>query len=73
MLRDGKVIVEEVQMSMLETVKSRKFEARFDAGRHHRAKLGFVVLAMEPSRGGRCLPFGAGRSRCAHFAHSDVA
>jgi len=31
----------------LETVRSRNFETRFDAGRHHRARLGFVVLAME--------------------------
>ncbi len=31
----------------LETVRSRSFEVRFDKGRHHRAKLGFVVLAME--------------------------
>jgi maleate isomerase len=31
----------------LEKVHSRTFPTRFDAGRHHRAKLGFVVLAME--------------------------
>ncbi len=29
------------------TVKSRQYDVRFDKGRHHRAKLGFVVLAME--------------------------
>lgn len=28
-------------------LKSRPYEVRFDKGRHHRAKLGFVVLAME--------------------------
>ena len=31
----------------LEQVHSRTFKTRFDKGRHHRAKLGFVVLAME--------------------------
>lgn len=31
----------------LEPVRSRRFDVRFDLGRHHRAKLGFVVLAME--------------------------
>jgi maleate isomerase len=31
----------------LEEVRSRTFQTRFDKGRHHRAKLGFVVLAME--------------------------
>jgi maleate isomerase len=30
-----------------EQVRSRAFATRFDNGRHHRAKLGFVVLAME--------------------------
>lgn len=30
-----------------EQVRSRSFSPRFDKGRHHRAKLGFVVLAME--------------------------
>lgn len=31
----------------IEEVRSRTFDTRFDKGRHHRAKLGFVVLAME--------------------------
>ena len=29
------------------SIKSRSYEVRFDAGRHPRAKIGFVVLAME--------------------------
>lgn len=28
-------------------IRSRRFDTRFDQGRHNRAKLGFVVLAME--------------------------
>ncbi len=31
----------------LDQVRSRTFKTRFDKGRHYRAKLGFVVLAME--------------------------
>src|SRR6266508_3359995 len=31
----------------LEQVRSGTFQTRFDKGRHHRAKLGFVLLAME--------------------------
>ena len=33
--------------SSTQTLQSRPVEARYDAGRHWRAKLGFVVLAME--------------------------
>ena len=34
-------------MTTLKTVTSKSYDVRFDKGRHHRAKLGFVVLAME--------------------------
>jgi maleate isomerase len=47
MLRNSKVVVREVHMNTLQTVNSKKFATRFDAGRHYRAKIGFVVLAME--------------------------
>lgn len=53
-------------------VKSKSYKVRFDQGRHHRAKLGFVLLAMEQTVEDdvfRLTPDGVG----VHFARLPMA
>ncbi len=56
----------------LRQVKSESYQVRFDEGRHHRAKLGFVVLAMEQTVEDdvfRLAPEGVG----AHFSRVSMS